>query len=231
MKGQRQSKQPGRGRRRTVRVVIADDHPFLREMLAWFLTNDCRCRVVAEAGDGQEAVRASEAHQPDLLILDLKMPGMGGIEAMPLLRRAAPGMRILHYSGSVDDNTILTALQTRPDGFVQKTAPRATLREAVNAMADGERYFCARTARLFESLPQAQAGAAEQAGAPALSPREAAVLRAIAEDKSSKEIAELLGISVGTVGVHRANLLRKLRLRGAVALTRYAFERGLLPSA
>lgn len=208
-----------------VNVVVADDHVFIREMIRLLLSREPRYRIVAETGAAEEAVAACERHQPELLILDLNLPGMSGVEAMPLLRKAAPRMRILHFTGSMDERQIIAALRTNPEGFIEKTVSPQQFMEGVGRVASGSNYHCPRSARLLEELRQGRHGGHDL---PRLSPREQEVLRLIAAGSSSKEVADKLELSIGTVGVHRTNLMRKLRLHNAAELTRYAVQHGLV---
>ena len=228
-----------------VRVLLVEDHIFVREMMALLLEREAgRYRVVAEATTAAEAVTASRRCHPDLVVLDINLPGgVSGTEAMAALRRAHSPTRILICSGSCDENEIARALRTNPDGFVEKGARHEAFLAAAAAVTAGGRYLCPRSAQVYSEMANGQHGGvdakttpstklercARPGGSPkALTTREQEVLALITTGHTSKEAAVALGVSVGTVVTHRANLMRKLKLHNAAALTRFAIAHGII---
>ncbi len=213
-------------------VMIAEDHVFVRELMTMFLARDRRrYRVVAEVATVTETLAACHRHQPHLLILDVNLPGMSGIEALPLLRAQFPTMRVLICSGSVDQKQIGEALRAGPDGFIEKTSSRHLFLEAVATVLEGGNYYCERSRKVLAELAtkRHQGARFDSVGEVhnPLTSREKEVLRLIANGRTSKEVAQALGVSEGTIVTHRANLMRKLALHNASSLTRYALEQGL----
>ena len=206
-----------------MRLVLVDDHSVTRDLIQLQLVRSepHRYEVVGGGGTGQEAVDVCLRTRPDLLLLDLMLPGLNGVEVVRRLRPKLPRMRTLFFSASSRTPLITEALQLGVSGFVGKTSPWQTVLEAVNVVAAGGKYFDPAVARF--------AGA--NAGQPApttLTAREREIVQLIAEGHSSKEIASLLGVSAKTIDKHRTHLMEKLHLHDAVAVTRYAINAGLI---
>jgi DNA-binding NarL/FixJ family response regulator len=212
-----------------IRIAVVDDHKFYRELISQALTRQSdRYDVVAEVGDAEHAIAACEQHTPDLLILDINLPGMSGVEAVPAIRNASPKTRILLCTAYVDDDRVIDALRSGAHGFVEKTNSWDDFIEAVNRVARGEQYFCS-TSNPLSSVPSPAKSAPRSADQPiSLSPREREVLAGIARGSTTKEIAAELGLSFGTVDTHRTNLMRKLGIRNIAGLVVYAFRIGLI---
>jgi DNA-binding NarL/FixJ family response regulator len=186
-----------------------------------------RYKVVAECGDVKTALIACQESRPDLLILDINLPDKSGIEAVPEIKKVSPLTRILLCTAFVTDDRVVDALRSGADGFVEKTNSWHDFVEAVQRVADGQHFFCARSSAAlahFSQHPRPDSSAT----AASLSPREKEVLKWVAHGNSSKEVAQKLGISVGTIDVHRANLMKKLNVRNSVGLVLLAFEAGLI---
>ena len=204
-----------------VRIVIADDHAVVRSALRLLLDAEPGFEVVAEAGSADEAARKVRGHHPDVLVLDLTMPGGSGLEVMPKIRTDTPETRIVVLTMQDDPAFAREAMQAGALGYVLKEAADEELVRAVGLAAKGETYL----------QPELGARLAAQApGGPAdeLSEREVEVLRLIALGHTNNEIAEQLYLSVRTVESHRAHIQQKLRLTTRSELVRYALEHGLV---
>jgi DNA-binding NarL/FixJ family response regulator len=209
------------------RVLLADDHAVVRRGLRLILDAEPDLNVVAEAGDGAEAVERGVDEDVDLAVLDVSMPRMTGIQAASELSRRRPELRLLMLSMHDNEQYFFEALKAGAAGYVLKSAADRDLVEACRATMRGEPFIypAAVTALIRDHLERK--GTGERPGE-ILTPRELEVLKLIAEAHSSKEIAQLLVISIKTVERHRANILEKLGMRDRVELTRYAIRRGLV---
>jgi DNA-binding NarL/FixJ family response regulator len=209
------------------RVLLADDHAVVRKGLRLVLDAEPDLEVVAEAGDGGEAVDLALSEDVDLAILDVSMPRLTGLQAARELSQRRPGLRILILSMYDNEQYFFEALKAGASGYVLKSMADRDLVEACRATMRGEPFLypAAVRALIRDHLERA----AEQGGpTEVLTPRELEVLKLIAEARTTKEIAELLVISPKTVERHRANILDKLGMRDRVELTRYAIRRGLV---
>jgi DNA-binding NarL/FixJ family response regulator len=209
------------------RILLADDHAVVRRGLRFVLEAEPDLEVVAEAGDGAEAVEKGLERELDLAVLDVSMPRMTGIQAASELSRRKPDLRLLMLSMHDNEQYFFEALKAGASGYVLKSAADRDLVEACRATMRGEPFiYPAAVAALIRDHLE-KAGDREQ-HRELLTPRELEVLKLIAEAHSSKEIAEILVISIKTVERHRANILEKLGMRDRVELTRYAIRRGLV---
>ena len=212
-----------------VRIVVVDDHRFMREMISRMLGRQPeRYHVVAEAPDATSAIAACEQHSPDLLILDINLPDISGIEAVPEIRKVSPSTRILLCTALVSDERVIDALRSGAQGFVEKTNSWDDFAEAVERVRRGENYFCTTSNGCTPEVRAASASRARPMPQVPLSPREREVLTLIAQGSTTKEIASHLGVSFGTVDTHRTNLMRKLKIRNVAGLVVYAFRAGLI---
>jgi DNA-binding NarL/FixJ family response regulator len=209
------------------RILLADDHPVVRRGLRFILDAEPDLEVVAEAGDGAEAVATALQDEVDLAVLDVSMPRMTGIQAAAELNRRKPELRLLMLSMHDNEQYFFEALKAGASGYVLKSAADRDLVEACRATMRGEPflYAAAVTALIRDHAAKPTEGEEPRE---ILTPRELEVLKLIAEAHTSKDIAELLVISVKTVERHRANILEKLGMRDRVELTRYAIRRGLV---
>jgi DNA-binding NarL/FixJ family response regulator len=210
------------------RVLLADDHAMVRAGLRLILDAEPDLQVVAEVGDGAEAVSRCAADDVDLAILDVSMPRMTGLQATRELLRQRPELRVLILSMHEGEQYLYEALKAGASGYVLKSVADRVLVEACRASMRGEPFLypAALTALMRDYLDSASRG--EGSAEDLLSPRELEVVKLIAEGHTSEEIAEMLVISKKTVENHRANILEKLQLRNRVELTRYAIRRGLV---
>jgi len=221
-----------------IRVMIVDDHSVVREGIRHVLAGDPRLTVIGEAGDASQALAQAELLRPDVVLLDITMPGSSGLEAVPRLLAVSPSSRVLMLSVHDDTEYVLRAVRAGAHGYLRKDTSPAELRQAVHAVHKGDAFFSPTAARhLTQALREgsaatppatAQGGEAEARHAvEALTGREREVLRHIARGALNKEIAVALGISVRTVEAHRDNLMRKLGIKSVAGLTKLVLESGL----
>jgi DNA-binding NarL/FixJ family response regulator len=213
---------------RPTRILLADDHALVRRGVRLILDGEPDLTVVAEAADGAEAVEQVRALQPDLAILDIAMPRLTGLQAARELSRTLPGLRILFLTMYDNEQYFFEALRVGAAGYVLKSAADRDLVEACRAAMRDEPFLYpgVETALMRTFLERAQDG--DRLPARVVTDREEEVLKLVAEGHSTKEIAELLFISVKTVERHRSNILQKLGLRDRLELTRYAIRAGLI---
>jgi DNA-binding NarL/FixJ family response regulator len=212
-----------------LRVLLGDDHTVLRHGLRKILEDRRDWHVVAEAGNGRDAVREALALNPDVAVLDIGMPLLNGIEATRQIVRRAPSVRVLILSMHSDQVYVTQAIQAGARGYLLKESAGTELLEAITALASGKSYFSQAVAQVvFDDYVKTLTEKGITDPYDALSEREREVLQLVAEGRSSKEIAELLSISPATVETHRAHLLQKLRLHNTVEVVRYATRRGII---
>ncbi len=203
-----------------MRVMIADNQLSVRQMLGTMLRRQPGIAIVAETSGGLQAIEVCLRIRPDLLIMDLVLPELGGIEVLRRLRNVWPKLRVLIYSGDALQSTFLAALRSRPQGFVQKSDSLETVEEALRIVMGGGSYLTPFITNLLDvSLPDELRG---------LTAREREVVQMVAEGRSSKEIAGLLGVASRTVEHHRVHVRHKLGLRDVASLTRFAIRAGLI---
>lgn len=211
-----------------LRVVIADDHTVVRQGIRGVLEEVEGLEVVAEAGDGDEALAMVLELEPDVVVLDVTMPGRTGLEVTRELRERALDVRILVLSMHDDPEYVLQAVRAGADGYVLKDVAPSELRDAVRAVHEGREYFTPRvTQQLGVGLRQEIEAERLRARLDALTNRETQVLVLVAEGLTNRQIGERLEISPRTVETHRERLMGKLRIRSVAGLTRFVVEHGL----
>jgi DNA-binding NarL/FixJ family response regulator len=212
-----------------LRVMIVDDHPIWREALERDL-RDAGLTVVGVAGDGEQALRRIPAARPDVVVLDLRLPMLDGVETTRRIAAEHPGVRVLVLSASGEERDVLAAIKAGATGYLVKSASREELLDAVRRTAAGDAVFTPGLAGLvlgeFRRMMSDDARGESTAG-PGLTERETEILRLVAKGLSSRQIAERLVLSHRTVQNHTQNVLAKLQLHNRVELTRYAIEQGL----
>lgn len=201
-----------------VRVLIADDHPIVREGLHAVLSDQLDLEVVGQAATGAEAVALALASRPDVILMDLRMPGMSGVEAIAALRAEWPEAQVLVLTTYDGDEDIYRALQTGAKAYLLKDTPRAELLEAIRAVARGQKRL----------PPEVAARLMERMSTEALTERELDVLRLMARGRSNKVIGAALSISEGTVKFHVNNILGKLAADDRTQAVTIALQRGIL---
>jgi DNA-binding NarL/FixJ family response regulator len=212
-----------------VRILLSDDHAVLRAGLRLLLSNQEGLSVVGEASSGMETLRLAETLQPDLILLDLNMPALGGMAALPTLRHIAPQARILILTMHDEPQYLRQALHNGAAGYVLKKAADTELIDAIRAVMRGEMYVHpAMTRSLVEDLLPDTPTVQTTGIWDILSEREKEVLRQVALGYTSVEIAEQLGLSAKTVETYRARAMDKLGLRNRAALVRFALHNGLI---
>ncbi len=210
-----------------IKILIADDHGVLRAGLRALLNAEEDLQVIGEAADGPETLRLAAEFEPDLVLLDISMPGLGGIEITRRLKQSLPQARVLILSAHEERGLLHKAIQAGAAGYITKRAIESELTNAIQAAWRGDIYVHPTMTRaLLQDPPNASDD--EAASACPLTPRETEVLTLIAQGHTNRQTAKILSISVRTVETHRANILSKLELRGRVALVRYAKQHGLL---
>lgn len=201
-----------------ITVLLADDHHLVRRGFRRILEDDADIRVVGEADNGMQAIQLAERHTPHVVVMDLAMPEVDGIQATREIRRRLPKTAILVLSMHAQDSYVKNAFDAGARGYLLKNAIEVDLTAAVKAVAAG---------RIYKS-PGLADHAADEDGFEVLTAREKQVLQLIAQGKSNKEIAAILNVSVNTVAVHRANLMEALNLHRTAELVVYAIRKGLV---
>lgn len=210
------------------RILLADDHALVRRGVRMILDDEPDLTVVAEAGDGAEAIEQARTHELDLAVLDIAMPRLTGLQAARELSRLRPGLRILMLTMHDNEQFFFEALRAGASGYVPKSVADRDLVEACRAAVRDEPFIYpgAVTTLVRNFLERARQG--EPLPARAVTDREEEILKLVAEGQTSKEIGDILFISAKTVERHRANILQKLGLRDRLELTRYAIRAGLI---
>ena len=211
------------------RIVIAEDYTILREGLRALLSSDPELEVVGEAEDGGVAVQCTAKLKPDLVLMDLSMPKMSGIEAIREIKKKSPGTKILVLTIHNTEEYILATLKAGADGYALKDSTQGELLMAVKRVLQGKRYLSPGISeQVIDGYLEGRKDLRPRTSWDTLTGREREVLKLIAEGYKSKEIAEYLCISPKTVEKHRSNLMQKLDLHGSPALTALAIEKGLI---
>lgn len=213
-----------------IRVLIADDHAVVRAGLRTLINAEPGMELVGEATGGEEALAMAGALSPDIVVLDLSMPDLDGLEATRRIKRQKPEVRILILTVHEDEALLREAIRAGASGYIIKHAAEAELVSAIHTVEIGEIYVHPKMIRALLAEPEARKPSAAPGNAPhdALTPREIDVLRLLAQGYTNRQIAEVLSLSVRTVEGHRSNLTEKLGLHSRVELVRYAREHGLL---
>lgn len=204
----------------TIRVLIVDDHPMVAEGIQSILESYDEIEVVGTLSNGQEAVDQASSLQPDVILMDLNMPALGGLSATELILERLPDTRVLILSMHDSPEYISTALSHGARGYILKDVQTEEIKQAIDAVMQGERYLCTGASGSLEP----KGDSAREA----LTGREQTILLELAQGKSNKEVALALDISVRTVETHRKNIKRKLGISSTAGLTRYAMEHGML---
>ena len=211
------------------RVLLVEDHAMFREAIRLMLSQEADIEVVGELGDGSEVAQAVDELRPELVVMDVSMPGVNGIEATRALLARCPGQKVLALSAFNYRQFVTEMLQAGATGYVIKSAAGHQLVQAIRMAAQGKTYLCPEAAEIL--VASSRRSGATHAGAPEnkrLGRRETQVLRLLAEGKSSPQIGQALHIAPSTVDVHRRNIMDKLELRSVAELTKHAVRIGLV---
>jgi two-component system response regulator NreC len=214
---------------RKIRILIADDHPVLRRGLRALIEEEPDMEVVGEAGNGLEAVQLAERLRPDVVIMDISMPELDGLEATRRIRERSPSTYILILTVHAHERYLFPVLKAGASGYVRKTAADEELIKAIRVVARGDVFLYPSATRMLldDYLAQVRAGR-EQDPYESLSEREREILRLLAEGHTNAEIAQKLNLSVKTVETYRTRIMEKLHLRTRAELVRYALRKGLI---
>ena len=214
---------------RTIRVLLADDHTLIRAGLRLVVSQQPDFQVAGEAENGRQAVALAEQLKPDVVVMDIKMPDLNGIEACHQIRDTLPDTQVVMLSMHSDETYVLRALKAGARAYLLKDSAEADLARAIRAAVDGKSFFSPAVGKVLleDYMRKLQRTGAEDSYE-LLSPREREILQVVAEGKSSKEIANVLNLSVYTVETHRAKIMQKLNLRSMPELILYAVRKGII---
>ena len=215
---------------KAITVILAEDHLIVREGIRNLLEGDEGFSILAEATTGREAVEQVIRLHPDVVVMDIAMPLLNGLDACRQLLLANTASRILILSAHGDDAYVESALEAGAAGFTLKQAPGSELTHAIREVHAGRSFFSEAIRRRYRNLQSGSSGQSSPRKRPVLTTREAEVLQLIAEGKANKETADELGISIKTVEKHRTNLMGKLNIHDTASLTRYAISIGIIES-
>ena len=209
---------------RPARVLLVDDHALVRSGLRVLLEQLASVEVVAEAGNGREAIRVVEEIRPDLVIMDIQMPELNGLEALARIKKSSPNTRLIMLSMHTNPQSVRQALERGADGYLVKAAAQEELEFAVRAALRGDSYLSPAVTRsaLLTATPGADSGP--------LTSRQREILQLVVEGNSTKSIARKLELSVKTVEAHRSQLMTRLGIRNLPGLVRYAMRMGIIPT-
>jgi DNA-binding NarL/FixJ family response regulator len=205
-----------------ISILVTDDHTLVREAWVTVLNSDPRFTVIAEASNAEEAIEKVKELRPEIAILDINLPGISGIEAIPLIRKFSPGTKILGVSLHTQPIYARKMMQKGARGYVTKNSSRMEMFKALLEIHEGRSYICEEIKNILSD--QAMSGKDPSNGLNSLSQREMEIIRHIRNGSSSKEIAETLFLSVKTVEVHRYNILKKLQLKNSAALVNFVSQ-------
>jgi len=215
--------------KKAIRILLADDHNIMRRGLRLLLERQAGFEVVAEAADGREATERAEATRPDIVVLDIAMPNMSGIEAAQRIRALLPQAAIVILSMHSDEGYVLRALKAGAKGYLLKDSAESDLIEAIKAVSEGKAFFSPEISKiLVEDYVRDMRKRGAEDSYELLTSREREILHLLAEGKSNKDIATLLGLSLYTVETHRRNLQDKLNLHSLAELILYAVRKGVI---
>jgi two-component system, NarL family, response regulator NreC len=214
---------------RKTRVLLADDHQLMRSGVRLMLEREPDITVVGEASDGREAVALAKSLKPEVVVMDIGMPNLNGIEAALQMTQHNPELAVVMLSMHSDESYVLRALKAGARGYLLKDSAEADLIKAVHVVAGGKSFFSPAVSKvLLDDYVRKLSRSGTEDAYDLLTPREREILQLIAEGKSNKDVANLLNLSVYTVESHRSNLMEKLNLKGVPELILYAVRKGII---
>lgn len=214
---------------RTIRVLLADDHKVMRSGLRLLLSQQPDLVVVGEADDGRQAVALVNSLKPQVVVMDIGMPNLNGVEASRQITQSNPGTSVVILSMHADETYILRALRSGARAYLLKDSAESDLLRAIHAVVEGKSFFSPAVSKvLLEEYVQKLQRTGAEDSYDLLTPREREILQLVAEGKSNKDVANLLNLSVYTVETHRANIMEKLNLKGVPELILYAVRKGII---
>jgi len=211
-----------------IRVILADDHDLVRAGIRSLLENLAGIEIVAEAGNGREALRLSETHRPDVLLMDIMMPELNGLDATARLAAMLPNVRTIILSMNTSEEYVLQALRAGAAGYLLKNISPSELEQAIRAAARGETYLSPAVSKHVIAGYLQRTGGGVLSSLERLSPRQRETLQLIAEGHTTKQIALKLNIGVKTVEMHRTQLMEALDIHDIAGLVRYAIRMGVI---
>ena len=214
---------------KTIRILLADDHTVVRKGLRMLLESQAGFEVIADACDGRETIALAEKHLPDVVVLDVAMPILNGIEAARQISAKFPHTAIVFLSMHSDEGYVLKALKSGARAYLLKDSAEYDLIAAIKAVSDGKAFFSPAISKMLlqDYVRQVQEKSVEDSY-DLLTPREREVLQLLAEGRSNKDVAGILNLSLHTVETHRGNILQKLNLHGTPELILYAVRKGII---
>jgi len=220
--------EPMTKRKKTIRILLVDDHPVVRKGMSSCLSSQSHLQIVGEAVNGQEAIARAKELKPDIILMDIDMPTMTGLEATRLLRKDCPDVKVLILSVHTNRQYVLQIIQSGAQGYVLKDASPADLVRAIESVQSGVAFFSPDISQIVlnQYLTEATEGDGEGASN-RLTSREKEVLGMIAEGQSNKEMANHLGVGVRTIETHRERVMDKLSIHTVAGLTKYAITNGI----
>lgn len=211
---------------KSITILIADDHTLIRETWSFILNTDPRFTVIAACGSGEEAVELAKQLRPNIVIMDINMPGIDGIEATALIRKYAPGTKIVAVSLHTQPAYAKKMMRNGASGYVTKSSGREEMVKAIEEISVGRKYICNSIKETITEQMMDSEG--QEKGIHSLTPREIEIISRVKKGDTSKEIAASLNLSTKTVEVHRHNILKKLKLKNSAALIEYVNKNSLL---
>jgi DNA-binding NarL/FixJ family response regulator len=211
----------------SIKILLADDHKIMREGLRSLIEKESDIKVVAEAAGGRTAVRLAKEVSPDVVIMDITMPDLNGIEATQQILSEAPNIKVLALSMHSDDFFVASMLKARASGYLPKDCATKELVQAIRAVVGGETYLSPKVAGIVVQGYRRIMSKSQPKRASELTSREREVLQLVAEGETSKKIAARLQVSVKTVEAHRQQIMDKLNIRTIAGITKYAIQKGI----
>ncbi len=207
------------------KVIVIEDQTILRDLICRLLESFPTFEVVGKTGDGLEGFNLCMKYRPDLLVLDVMLPNLNGMEILHRLKSQNPRTRVLVFSALKDSDVVRKLIESGVDGYLEKDAGLEEMEKAINCVANGQPYFGPRIVQIMREL---MINPKETGSFESLTSREREIIQLVAESNSTKEIATKLSISVRTADTHRSNIMRKLAIHDVAGLTRYAIAHGLV---